>query len=379
MRCQELLERKSLVLSIEKFNFGMNLPKPMTRANYNKMSHMIRDACKETAVETMNEAAHNLKKDDALTDVAISADGSWQRRGFSSLNGFVSAISMDSGKVLDIQPMSRFCKSCSVHEKLKNSDLVAYNSWKAKHTNCRVNYHGSSPNMEVEGTRTIFERSINNGLRYAELFSDGDSKTFPAIENVYMTCNEPRKVLKRECVGHVQKRVGNHLRKLKKRVHGLGGKGKLTEAIIDRLQNYYGIAIRSNKGDIAGMKTAIYASLFHVYSSQDNNWHAHCPKGEDSWCGYQRDESMGTNIYKPGIGLPKEVIKEIKPIFEDLSDNKLLEKCLDCKTQNQNECFNGYVWRRLPKDTYVGFDVFEFGLYDAVAVFNIGRKATLLT
>ena len=31
---------------------------------------------------------------------------------------------------------------------------------------------------------------------------------------------------------------------------------------------------------------------------------------------------MGTNIYKPGIGLPKEVIKEIKPIFEDLSDNK---------------------------------------------------------
>ena len=38
----------------------------------------------------------------------------------------------------------------------------------------------------------------------------------------------------------------------------------------------------------------------HVASSQDNNWHAHCPKGEDSWYGYQRDESMGTNIYKPG-------------------------------------------------------------------------------
>ena len=41
--------------------------------------------------------------------------------------------------------------------------------------------------------------------------------------------------------------------------------------------------------------------------------------------------------------------------------------------------FGLYVWRRLPKDNYVGFDVFEFGLYDAVAVFNIGRKATLLT
>ena len=100
--------------------------------------------------------------------------------------------------------------------------------------------------MEVEGARTIFE-------------------TFPAIENVYVTCNEPRKVLKRECVGYVQKGVGNRLRKLN------GGKGKLTKAIIYRLQNYYGITIRSNKDDIAGMKTASYASLFHVASSL---WHA---------------------------------------------------------------------------------------------------------
>ena len=117
----------------------------------------IRDACKETAIEPMNETAHHLTKDDALTDVAISVDGSLQRRGYSSLNGFVSAISMNSGKVLDIQPMSRFCKYCSVHNKLKNSDLVAYNSWKVKHTNRRANYHGLAPNMEVEGARTIFQ------------------------------------------------------------------------------------------------------------------------------------------------------------------------------------------------------------------------------
>ena len=58
-----------------------------------------------------------------------------------------------------------------------------------------------------------------------------------------------------------RKRVGDRLHKLKKRVHGLGGKGKLTEAIIDHLQNYYGIAIRSNNSNISGMKTAIYASL----------------------------------------------------------------------------------------------------------------------
>jgi len=58
-------------------------------------------------------------------------------------------------------------------------------------------------------------------------------------------------IVKKECVGHVQKRVGTALRKLKKQKKGLAGRGKLTDAMIDRLQNYYGIAIRSNVGDLA--------------------------------------------------------------------------------------------------------------------------------
>ena len=44
---------------LDKFNFGMNLPKPMTCASYNKMLYTIRDVCKETAIET-NEAAHDF-------------------------------------------------------------------------------------------------------------------------------------------------------------------------------------------------------------------------------------------------------------------------------------------------------------------------------
>ena len=38
-------------------------------------------------------------------------------------------------------------------------------------------------------------------------------------------------------LGHVQKRVGTALRKLKKETPALGGKGKLTDAMIDKLQN----------------------------------------------------------------------------------------------------------------------------------------------
>lgn len=35
---------------------------------------------------------------------------------------------------------------------------------------------------------------------------------------------------------------------------GIGGIGKLTYSMNDKLQNYHGIAIRSNCGDLIGMK-----------------------------------------------------------------------------------------------------------------------------
>ena len=75
---------------------------------------------------------------------------------------------------------------------------------------------------------------------------------------------------------------------------------------------------------------------------------------------------MGTTPYKASPGLPEKVLLEIKSIFVELSSDKPLAKCLDGYTQNQNECFNNYVWRKIPKETYVGFEQFKFGLYDAV-------------
>ena len=103
------------------------------------------------------------------------------------------------------------------------------------------------------------------------------------------------------------------------------------------------------------------------------NFHIHCPTGPDSWCGYHKDKEN----FKDGPGLPMDVIKHVKPMFEDLSKNSLLEKCLDGKTQNQNESFNNLIWERVPKTNFVGFVPLETAVYDAVAHFNIGNLATL--
>jgi hypothetical protein len=50
---------------------------------------------------------------------------------------------------------------------------------------------------------------------------------------------------------------------------------------------------------------------------------------------------------------------------------------LDGKTQNQNESLNGMIWNRLPKRIFVGGNVLQLGVYDAVAHFNMGSRASV--
>jgi len=136
-----------------------------------------------------------------------------------------------------------------------------YLRWKADHNTYKANFKRSAPAMEPEGTHRIFQRSVEtHKLRYPEFYGDGDSKSFNRVKDVYQTAGIEMR--KRECIGHVQKHVGTTLRKLKRETPGLGGKGKLTDGLIDKLQKYYGIAIRSNVGNLPEMKKAIHASLF---------------------------------------------------------------------------------------------------------------------
>ena len=60
-------------------------------------------------------------------------------------------------------------------------------------------------------------------------------------------------LIKLECVGYYQKRVGTRLRNLKKKENGLGGRGRLTGTPIDQLQNYE--AILQNVGNQQNIKS----------------------------------------------------------------------------------------------------------------------------
>ncbi|KAK3751312.1 hypothetical protein QZH41_007109 [Actinostola sp. cb2023] len=356
------------------------MPPPPKPNAYDRHNKALLNAAKTVASNTMVDSGieiHELKNEhvDDISQCGVSCDGTWQKRGYSSMNGCVTTISMDTGKCLDVEVLSKVCQGCQRHE--HKPDTEEKRIWKADHERkCKANYSGSAPSMETEGVKRIFNRSEEqHKLQYTEYFGDGDSKGFSAVENTYR--DNGVTVIKKECVGHVQKRVGTALRKLKKEKKGMGGKGKLTDFMIDRLQNYYGIAIRTNVGNLAEMKKAIHASLFHCASSKERDLHHHCPNGPDSWCRRNKDIANKTHLYKPGAGLPVHIINELKPIYARLSDDVLLERCLDGKTQNQNESLNGMIWDHLPKGVFVGSDTLNLGVFDAVGHFNIGCQSAL--
>ena len=82
--------------------------------------------------------------------------------------------------------------------------------------------------------------------------------------------------MKLECVGHVQKRCGTRLWRLKaenrgKKLNdgkGLAGAGRLTDKIMNTLQNYFGLAIRQNSNNLDKMTNAVRAVLPLVASSE---------------------------------------------------------------------------------------------------------------
>ncbi len=274
-----------------------------TETQNQKLLPIVKQCANDSMLNNAMKVTEICKSDTGECGACI--DGSWQKRGYSSHNGVVTAISIDTKKCLDVEILSDKCQQCLKWN--KKQDDPKYPEWKATHQ-CKVNHTGSSGNMETADTVKIFERSVATGaLKYKDMLGDGDSSTHSA--NVESKPNGegcvPNKL---ECVGHVQKRVGSRLRKLKNSSKGIklsdgkgpSGKGRLTDGKIDVLQNYYDLAIRENLQDVQEMVKAVKASLFHVASTDEKPQYHLCPKGKDSWCGYQRNSQS----YKHKNGIP---------------------------------------------------------------------------
>ena len=378
----------------------MNMP-CLTKTAYYKQVDNVLEALEDEAKEEMRKSAERLrqqildenpdKDENDILDAAVSFDGTWAKRGFTSLTGVVFVISVDTGEVLDYHVLSKSCQSCAL-KKGKCTD-EEFEEWLLEHE-CDINFTGSSPAMEAEGAVVLWGRSIErHNLRYKWMVSDEDSKAFNSVEHIY----DDITVEKLDCVGHVQKRMGKHLLNLKARTKGkladgqpIGGRGRLTEGRIKQLQKYYGLAIRQNtikkanpterEVDVAvyAMKKNIIGTLHHAVNSSDlAKQHRFCPPGESSCCKWQQDAASGTSTYIDDNCLPEVFLEVLRPTFMTLSDSKLLGRCVLGATQNQNECINSMVWVRCPKHKHHGVKVVRCAVASAVCHFHSGATSRL--
>ncbi|KAF8781873.1 hypothetical protein HNY73_012216 [Argiope bruennichi] len=75
----------------------MNLPTPPAKFERfnNSLSSALEKVCFKSMMKAV-EGAVSLK--DNVRDISVTLDGTWQKRGHSSMNGVITATSLDTGK-----------------------------------------------------------------------------------------------------------------------------------------------------------------------------------------------------------------------------------------------------------------------------------------
>ncbi|CAB3252833.1 unnamed protein product [Arctia plantaginis] len=143
--------------------------------------------------------------------------------------------------------------------------------------------------------------------------------------------------------------MGTRLRAVKKDKtnKGIGGKGpgKLTDKVIQETTKFYGLAIRRHPDSLEDMKKEVWATYYHKCSSDKNPQHQFCPEGEDSSCKWRKAEAKNEldQFHHDKPHLISQVQVAIKPVFEDLSKDELLIRCIGAETQNNNESSNSFI------------------------------------
>ncbi|KAG0437931.1 hypothetical protein HPB47_017219 [Ixodes persulcatus] len=296
-------------------------------------------------------------------NIAVSYNGSWMTRGHSSHISIGTAIELFTGFVLDYIVLSNFCAACE--RRPKQNDL-SHQAWKDGHI-CQKTTDKKAGEMEVEAGLILFKRSWQrHNLCYTTVLSDGDSHTFLALQEAqvygFIAVN------KKDCVNHVQKRMGTALRTL------ITKQKKLTADLITKWSAYYGWALKSHKGDVEAMQRAVMVRYHHVTSNDTVSNHSLCPAGPDSWCRQNATKARGEPAFKHHYNLPPHVCKALLPLYERLSERKLLEWCQRGKTQNTNESLHSMIWALAPKHRHASLFSVEAAVAEAVLKFNAGNE-----
>lgn len=193
-------------------------------------------AIREAYAETDPDLQEALDRGESpVIDISVSYDGTWQKRGFTSLFGVGISINVLTGLVIDYEVLSKYCHACKMTE-AKDLPARQLAAWKEQHApDCCQNHQLSSKAMEQDVAKILWGRSVTKvGFWYVEMLSDGDSAAYKAVCS--LDPYHPQKIDKLEYINHAHKCMGTALRKLAKEQRlGGCGVGRLTENKCDSL------------------------------------------------------------------------------------------------------------------------------------------------
>ena len=181
---------------------------PVSQRAYTTQNQKLFVALGDAREASFADDVAELRKDvpeDQVLDITLTCDGTLARRGFQSLYGVVVVASWKSEKVLDVEVLSKHCQACAIHHEMNTSSGEILDWWEGHQASCEVNYCGSSSAMESTGALAIWKRSVSkNMLRYTQMISDGDSKTFKLLSD-QLPYGASNLVSKHECVACAKK------------------------------------------------------------------------------------------------------------------------------------------------------------------------------
>lgn len=144
--------------------------------------HLQLHICKSI---TSNAGEEEKKKNEEARNLSIhltSGDGTWKKRGFSSLFRVSTLVGKYSKKVLDAAVKSSFCKDCNLWTKKNEEAIDDYNEWYEGQCST-INHVDSSGSKWKQIANAITEMFRNSEGKHEVKYTTyiGDSKTFTNI------------------------------------------------------------------------------------------------------------------------------------------------------------------------------------------------------
>ncbi|GFS91440.1 uncharacterized protein TNCV_4548211 [Trichonephila clavipes] len=135
--------------------------------------------------------------------------------------------------------------------------------------------------------------------------------------------------------------------------------------------------------DVEAMKTAIYATLFHGMSTDQEPQHKKGPSGIDSWCFYQLSSARRKKpgFHKDWVKTPinEEYLPKILPIYQRLASSELLSRCVRGLTQNSNKALHSMIWNRCSKENSAFRSRVLIAVSSEISEYNVGTLKALKT